>query len=164
MTRRGSTRTFVLAVIVLAVVLSATATAFWNGGGSGSGQAVLASPSALTLTAGTPTTLLHPGGAAVVATIATNPNTYPVHIGSLSRDAASGTNGYDVDAGHSACGVSKIGFFSQDNGGAGWTIPPKAGSVDGSLAIAMADSLVMNASAADACQGATFTVHLVAGA
>jgi hypothetical protein len=53
--------------------------------------------------------------------------------------------------------VSALGFTTQTNGGAGWTVP--AGS-PGSLSIAMPGALTMTAGASNACQGATFTVHL----
>ena len=60
-----------------------------------------------------------------------------------------------VDAAHPGCAVSTLGFTTQTNGGAGWTV---AGH--GSLPVTLAGALSMSASAANACQGATFTVYL----
>ncbi len=57
-----------------------------------------------------------------------------------------------------------LGFTTQTNGGAGWSVPPKAGAVAGVLAVDLPNAIAMDASAASACQGASFAVHLGAGA
>ena len=48
------------------------------------------------------------------------------------------------------------------NGSSGWDVPAKVGAVNGTLLVTLSNALSMAASAADACQGATFTVYLVA--
>jgi hypothetical protein len=60
-----------------------------------------------------------------------------------------------VDAAHPGCVVSTLSFTTQTNGGAGWTVPG-----NGSLPLTLASALSMSTSAANACQGATFTVYL----
>lgn len=153
-----------LVVIALVVMASAGAvSAYWSGTGSGQGQARLGDPVALTLSTGTAHALLHPGGDVSVSAIASNPNPYVVHIASLALDANAGTQGFDVDPAHSGCSVATLAFAPQDNGGAGWTIPPRSGTADGALPIDVDDALSMGAGASNACQGAVFTVHLVAG-
>ena len=144
------------------VVLVAVALAYWTGAGSGAGTTTLPNPQALTLSPGTPSTNVSPGASAAVATVASNPNLYTVHITSISLDTAQGTGGFAVDGGHSGCVLSTLGFTTQTNGGSGWTVPAKVGSTNGSLSIQMTSALTMSAGAADACQGASFTVHLAA--
>jgi hypothetical protein len=152
----------VVVVAILALGLTATAVGYWTGGGSGSASTTLDNPQELIITAGTPSNRIYPGGQAAVALVAENPNPYTVHISSLALDASQGTGGFGVDAGHAGCGVSTLTFATQTNGGAGWTVPAKSGSVNGSLSIALANALSMGVGAADACQGADFTIHVLA--
>jgi hypothetical protein len=113
----------------------------------------------VTFTLGTPTSLLYPGHSASVAIVARNPNTYSVNIASLAQATDPGAS-FTVDGGHSGCDVAVLSFAAQDNGGSGWTVPPKLGSTDGTLTIDMPSALQMAANAAYACQGATFGVRL----
>jgi hypothetical protein len=144
------------------IALVAAAIPYWTGGGSGTASATLDNPQVITLSAGTPSDEASPGETAEVAAVATNPNPYTVHISSISLDTARGTGGFDVDAGHSGCNVSALSFATQTNGGVGWTVPARVGMTNGSLSIAMNGSLTMSVGAANACQGASFTVYLVA--
>lgn len=148
--------------------LAAGALAFWMANGSGEASAVLGSPAQLTLSEGTPQHQLSPGHAADVTAVATNSNPYFVTIGSLALATSHGTAGFEVDTGHGACGLSAIHFTAQAAPvgifGPGWRVPPKVGDVDGTLPIELKDALTMDADAANACQGASFTVHLDAGA
>jgi hypothetical protein len=167
MNRPSITRTLAGLVAAAALAaLAASAFAFWTGSGAGAGQARVADPLPLALSPGTPQALLFPGtgGNVGVSTIATNPNPYVVHVTSLGLDAGAGTGGFGIDAAHSGCAPSSLHFAAQNNGGDGWDVPPKSGAADGALPIDMDDALTMDASAANACQGAVFTVHLVAGA
>jgi hypothetical protein len=59
--------------------------------------------------------------------------------------------------------VADLSFTTATNNGAGWTVPAKSGSVNGTLTVALPNGLAMNAAAANACQGATITVYLTAG-
>ncbi len=145
--------------IVGALLAGAVAYAAWTVNGSGSGSASAASAVGLTLSAGSPQDALYPGGTADVDTTVQNPNSFPVHLSSISLDTSQGTNGFDVDAGHSGCDLSSLSFTTDDNGGAGWDIPANS-----SLDVDAGDAIAMDGSANDACQGATFTVYLTAAA
>lgn len=152
-----------LVAATIAVGISAGAFGYWKAAGSGSATTVLESPDQLTLGPATPQAQLTPGGDAGVAAIATNTNPYFVEIDSLVLDTAAGTGGFDVDAGHSGCGLSVLHLAPQDNGGSGWRAPPRVAATDGTLTIDLSGALTMDADAANACQGASFTIHLKAG-
>jgi hypothetical protein len=155
----------------IALALAAGAVAFWMASGSGEARTVLGSPQQITLTAGIPQQQLAPGlapgRASSVAVVATNPNPYFVTFTSLALDAGAGTGGFDVDAGHSGCNLAAIHFTPQPPPvgvfGPGWRVPPKVASTDGTLAFELSGALSMDEDAANACQGAELTVHLVAG-
>ncbi len=86
-----------------------------------------------------------------------NPNPYKVHVSSISLGAVT------VDAGHSSCNTGSVSVTSpQDNGGSGWDVAAKSGSVNGSLNVDLANAISMSNAANDSCQGATFTVALTA--
>ncbi len=93
----------------------------------------------------------------------TNPNLAEVSVRSLALDTSQGTSGYSVDAGHAGCNVTALSLATQNNGGAGWTIPKKVGAVNGTLSVTLTNALSMGAAASNACQGATFTVFVAAG-
>jgi hypothetical protein len=157
---RVHARALAAAIILLALV-GAGATAFWTAPGSGSTRIVLPDPQLLSFTLGTPTAQLFPGDDASVAIVASNPNPYFLTIGSMELDPSQGAP-FAVDMAHSGCDVSALSFVTQDNNGQGWQVPPRVGSTDGRLTIDMASAMRMSATAASACQGATFTVRLVA--
>jgi hypothetical protein len=115
------------------------------------------------LSPGSPTASLYPGGQADVVFSVSNPNSSAVRIGSFALATGQGTGGFAVDSGHSACGLATLSFTSQTNGGAGWTVPAKVGSVNGTLAVTLTNALTMSLGAANACQGATTSVYLAAG-
>jgi hypothetical protein len=150
-----------LLVIMSLSALAGIAAAVWSAVGSGARTAAAGTTVAVTLSPATPTAALYPGGQADVVLTVTNSNTSTVRIGSLAGDTARGTGGFAVDASHSGCVLSSLTFTTQTNGTTGWTVPAKAGSVDGTLAITLTSALAMSLSAASACQGATFTVYLV---
>lgn len=149
-----------LALVVLLVLAAGSATAYWTqSGGTGSGAAATGTGQSLTLTPATPTAQLYPGGQASVVLTAANPNAASVHIGSLALDTTQGSGGFAVDGAHSGCTLATLSFTTQTNSGAGWTV---AGS--GSLPVTLTNALSMSAAAANACQGASFTVYLQASA
>jgi len=150
-----------LVAIAIAVGAAAGALAYWQGNGSGSATTALANVQSLSLQPGTPTAQLYPGGDSSVGVLVSNPNSSFVQVGSIVLDP-SAPEPFAADPDHSGCDVSALSFVAQDNGGAGWRIPPRAGSTDGSLAIDMPAALKMSAAAANTCQGATFTVQLKA--
>jgi hypothetical protein len=151
-------RTLLIAIAIVAVA-TVGALAFWKGSGSGSATTILADTQALSIGPGTPTAELYPGGTATVTVVVTNPNPYFVQLGSLVVYAGD-AEPFGVDSGHSGCDLSALSFVAQDHGGTGWRIPPEAGTTEGTLAIAMPAAMKMSNAAADACEGATFTVHL----
>jgi hypothetical protein len=162
MTRIRRKRGAVLLVAVaIAIGAAAAGVAYWQGSGSGSATTVLPNVQSLSLQPGNPTAELYPGSAAGVAIVISNPNSSFVQVGSIDLDLAE-PEPFAVDPGHSGCDVSVLSFLAQDNGGAGWRIPPRAGSTDGSLAIDLHAAIKMSLAAASACQGATFTVQLKA--
>jgi hypothetical protein len=153
----------IVALAVTALVVTATALAYWTTTGLGAAPATAADVQALTLGAATPSAQLYPGGTADVAVDVSNPNASAVHLGSLTLDSAQGTAGFDVDAGHAACNPSPLSYTTQSNGGAGWSVPPKVGATNGVLHLDLSNAVAMGASAGNACQGASFLVHLNIG-
>ena len=150
-------------LVALALAVAGTASAFWRGSGNGSGSGATGTIVAVTLSPGTPTATLYPGGLTNVVLAMSNPNASPVRLGSLALDTSQGTGGFAVDAGHPGCAVSTLSFTTQTNGDAGWTVPAKVGAVDGTLSVTLANALAMGVGAANACQGASFTVYVAAG-
>jgi len=164
MSPRIARRTLLTSLLVaLAVSIGGAANAYWGGSGSGVGSATTGTALAVTLSPGAPAAELHPGGVTNVELTVSNPNAYPVQIGSLALDTGQGTAGFAVDAGHSGCDVSALSFTTDTNGGAGWTVPEKVGAVDGTLPVTLTNDLTMAEVAANACQGARYTVYLAAG-
>jgi predicted ribosomally synthesized peptide with SipW-like signal peptide len=155
-------RTFV-AVIVLALLLAVGAFAYFTSTGQGSGVVTAGVAQDVTITAGTPSSELFPGGSADVAATIHNPNDIEVTVPSLVLDTSHGDNGFAVDAGHSTCDMSSLSFTGQDNSGAGWAVPPKVGTTDGELPLDLTNAISMSNAAANDCQGATFTVYLQVG-
>jgi hypothetical protein len=146
-----------------ALVLAASALAYWTTTGSGATSTSVPAAQAVTLTPGTATAQLYPGGTSDVAVDVTNPNTTAVRVVSLSLDTAAGTGGFDVDGGHAGCDPAVVSFTTQTNGAAGWTIPAKVGATAGVAALDLSGALAMSSNAANACQGASFLVHLSVG-
>lgn len=156
-----------LLVVTLAAVVvlagAGAARAYWTGSGDGSGSAATGTPVALTLTPGTAAETLYPGGSSDVALTVVNPGSADVRIGSLVLDTTQGTGGFAVDTAHGGCAVGALALDTQTNSGAGWSVPGRAGGVDGTLSITLSDAVRMGLGAANACQGARFTVYLRAG-
>jgi hypothetical protein len=147
----------VVAVTALTLLVAGVAAAYWSVTGGGAATAATASPSLLTLAPATPTAQLYPGGQATVVLTVTNPNAGEVRVGSLALDLSQGTGGFGVDGGHAGCGLTSLSFATQTNGGAGWTVP-----ASGTLPVTLTNALSMGTGAANACQGATFSVYLKA--
>jgi hypothetical protein len=145
-------------------LVGASAFAYWGAGGAGAGSGSTASTVAVTLNPGVASAGLRPGGVGDVVVQVSNPNSYVAEIGSLALDVAQGDGGYAVDAGHVDCALTTLDYTTQSNGGAGWAVPAASGGDDGTLSITLSDALGMGADAVNACQGATLTVYLAAGA
>jgi hypothetical protein len=143
-------------VAVVAAISAAGAVAYFTAPGSGgSAGNVAVSLQAVTLSGGTASSQLYPGGSADVAVTVSNPNSSPVRIGSLQLDTTQGSGGFAVDGAHSGCSTSALQLAAQTGP---WTVP-----ANGSLPIDLANAISMGAGAANACQGASFTVYLKAG-
>ena len=151
-------------LVLLALAITGTASAYWRGSGFGPGTGTTGTTAAVTLSPGTPAASLHPGGLTSVVLTVSNPNSFAVRMGSFALDTGQGTGGFAVDAGHSGCAVSTLTFATQTNGGAGWTVPAKVGAVNGTLSVLLTNALAMGLNAANACQGASFAVYVAAGA
>lgn len=151
------------AAVAIGTLVLPWAFAYWSGTGVGGGGAATGTEAPLTFTAATPTSAVYPGATSDVGVDIANPNPWALQLGSLQLDTAQGTGGFAVDASHSGCDVSVLGFTSQNNSGAGWSVPGRSGGVDGSLSLRLSAALSMAATAANACQGATFTVYVKAG-
>jgi len=153
-----------LPLTVAMAVVVAVAFGFFTSTGTGSGTgSAQSSAQAVTIATATPSSALYPGGSGSVAVNITNPNNFRVKVNSLVLDTSQGTNGFDVDSGHSSCVTSVLHFTTQDNSAAGWFVPAKVGSTDGSLPLDLTGALSMDSNAANACQGASFTVYLKPG-
>jgi hypothetical protein len=146
-----------VAVTALTLLVAGVALAYWLGAGTGSGAASSGTVAPVTLSPGTPTAGLYPGGQTAVVLTITNPNAGAVRVGSLALDASQGTGGFAVDGAHSGCALTSLSYVAQDNGGAGWSLT--GGQV---LSVTLPNALSMATSAANACQGASFTVYLEA--
>lgn len=148
---------------VLFIAVAGAAAAFWSVTGSGSGNGTTGRTMPVSLSPGVPNGDLVPGGRADILLTTTNPNTSSVRINALVLNLAQGTGGFAVDAGHSGCAVAALSYAAQSNGGVGWAVPAKVGSVDGTLEIRLPNALSMSLDAANACQGARITAYLAVG-
>ncbi|HZQ64619.1 MAG TPA: hypothetical protein VFA66_05285 [Gaiellaceae bacterium] len=149
-----------VAVSAVALAASGGALAYYSSSGDGSGSASVAAPDALTIAARTPSTsLLYPGGSGEVDATISNPNGFAVRVNSLVL----GAGGISPDASHPGCDTSALDYVTQTNGGAGWLVPARVGSSNGSLDVRLPDAITMDVAAANACQGATFSVALATG-
>ena len=153
---RGRTPILV-AVTVLTLLVAGVAVAYWRNGGDGAATAASGTVTPVSLSPGTPTAQLYPGGQAGVVLTVTNPNPGPVRVPSLTLDTSQGSAGFAVDGAHSGCALAALSYAAQDNGGNGWTLTGGQ-----ALAVTLPNALSMATSAANACQGASFTVYLEA--
>ena len=151
-----------LAVGVFLGLSTGAAFAYWTATGVGAGNGATGTTTSLLISQGTPVSGLRPSGTVPVIVTVTNQNAVPILVTSLVLDTAQGAGGFAVDAGHSGCVLSTLSFASQNNGGAGWTIPKKVGSTNGTRTITIPAALAMSAGALNACQGATFSTYLKA--
>ena len=153
-TKRGAA---VALAAIVALLAAGAAGAYWTLGGTGTGSATLASVAPVTLTPGTPTSDLYPGGSGDVAVSIVNGNPHRVFVGSLVLDTGSGTNGFSTDVAHAGCDVAALSYTAQSNGGAGWFVPAAS-----TLDLDLANAVSLSTGALSSCQGASFTVYLQA--
>lgn len=146
----------VMAFMAVAAGAAGTSWGYFKTGANGTGTALVGSGQPVTLTPATPTSALYPGGSADLALTVSNTNGGAVMLPSLALDTTRGTNGLAVDSAHAGCDLSAVTFTGSASG---WMIPAHAAAYPIDLPGAMS----MESSAADTCQGATFTVYLQAG-
>jgi hypothetical protein len=153
--RFGRKVTTALAAMAGAAVFAAAGLAYWSTTGGGTASARLAHAEQLTVSPAStpPDAALVPGGTAAVVAVVHNPNDFAVHVASF----ALASSGVDVDA--PGCPADSVAFAGPiDDGGSDFVFAP------GDTRLSLPDALRLSADAPDACQGATFTVHLEAGA
>ncbi|MDX6374833.1 MAG: hypothetical protein QOD98_3821 [Nocardioidaceae bacterium] len=148
----------VVLVAAVTLLIGGGAIAYWRAAGGGSGAETTGTTAAVTLSPATPTAALFPGGQTSVVLTVTNPNLFSVRVGSLALDTGQGSSGFDVDGAHTGCALAILSFATQTNAGAGWTV-----AASGNLSVTLTNALSMTSAAASSCQGASFTVYLVAG-
>jgi hypothetical protein len=146
---------------VVALALAAGSFAYLSSVGRGSGGTATDTVQPITISPGTPSQQLYPGGSSDVALTLANPNTAQLVIPALAVDPGQGTNGFAVDAAHASLGCSaadaQLAFAPQSVDA---TVPARVGATDGSIVLDLQQALTMGVGAADACQGASFTVYL----
>jgi hypothetical protein len=153
--RRKLRKKRLLAVLVVAVAVGGVAAAYFTSAGAGVSTASVGSVDPLTLTPGTASAQLYPGGRAAVVAAISNPNGVAVRIRSLVLDTSRGSGGFGVDDTHQGCDTSALSYTTQSSG---WTIPAR-----GTLDVSLGSAVAMTSAGSDACQGAVFTVYLQAG-
>ena len=140
---------FVLAAIVV-LVLSSIVLAAWSTSGSGNGYAKAGTASALTLNDASASTTadLYPGANGSVKVSITNPNSFPVRITAVSKQAA-GSITSDKGA---ACNASTGVTFTNQSGLA---LDLGAGATS---TFTLANAVSMTNASDNTCQGAVFTI------
>jgi hypothetical protein len=145
-------RVLVLAAAAAVIGLGAgTAYAYFTSSGSGTGSASTGTMQTVTITAtaGTPTTPLLPDSTGDVTLQVDNPNAFAVTLVSVT-----GSGSITADSAHSGCNPSVVTFTPQT--GLSISIPASTTGYQVDLPAAAA----MSSSAADACQGATFSIPI----
>ena len=135
------------------------ALAYLSGSGLGFASAVVGATSPVTISPGTATTGLYPGGSADVAVSISNPNSTAVHLPSLVLDTSQGTGGFAVDGPDPGCNLGSLSFNGPQTDSGGDFVVPASGTLGRDLSGAIS----MDVSAVNACQGLTFEVFLKAG-
>ncbi|MGY1988313.1 hypothetical protein ACI792_19005 [Blastococcus sp. SYSU DS0669] len=139
----------VLAILFLALLGGSAAVASWLVDGTGPGSAKAATVAELGVSAGTPTASLYPGATGDLAARVSNPNPFPVMLTGATFGAVTVT---PVDGRTcTAADVAVSGPVSLS----GITLPANSGTD-----VTVPGALTMLTTAADGCQGATFTVEV----
>lgn len=139
----------VLAVLFLALLSGSVAVASWLVDGTGPGAAKASTVVELTVSAGTPTASLYPGATGDLAARVSNPNPFPVTLTGATFGAVTVT-----PLSGQTCTVDDVAV-SGPVSLSGITVPANSGA-----AVTVPGALTMLSTAADGCQGATFTVQV----
>jgi len=142
-----------VAITGAATLTAGAAYAYWTSQASGEGVAAAGSAANVTLTAGTASASLFPGGSAPVTFTVSNPNSYAVSLTAVALK--SGTSPLSGD---SACDAgSPVSFLAPTSA---IRVPAKATAEQVSLPAAAQMAIAAN----NACQNKTFTFTLTATA
>lgn len=146
---RFSRRASVLVFVLTVSLLLAVAFAAWLANGTGSGYAEAGTAQELT-TIGTPTTtgVLYPGGSGDLALSISNPNPYPVTVVSVTGNGT-------ITSDTAGCTPDNHGVTFTDQTDLDLQVP-----AEDSASHVLVGAVAMDQTAADACQGATFTVPI----
>jgi hypothetical protein len=139
---------FVLAAIVV-LVLSSIVLAAWSTSGSGTGYAKAGTASALVIGDATASTTadLYPGATGTVQLKVTNPNSFPVRITAVSKQAGAITS----DKGAACNAATGVTFTNQT----GLTLDLAAGATS---TFPLANAVSMTNASDNTCQGAVFSI------
>jgi hypothetical protein len=148
-TIRLSRKLFFVLAAVGALVVTGILFAAWSTGGSGNGYAKAGSASALTIgdASASTTADLYPGATGAVKLKVTNPNSFPVRITAVTKQAASITS----DKG-AACNASTGVTFTDQSG---LTLDLAAGATS---TFTLSGAVSMTNASDNTCQGAVFTI------
>jgi hypothetical protein len=131
-------------------MVAGVAFAAWLADGTGSGSARARVAEALTTldASASATPDLYPGGTGDLVLQIANPNPYPVVVSSVTGDG-------EITSDTSGCDATNHAVTFSDQSGLALAVPG-----GGSATHVLADAMAMGTSAADACQGATFSVPI----
>jgi len=144
-------RTSVIALFLAVLVGGGVAAAAWLVSGTGTVTTQAATSTSLTVTGGTSSASLYPGASTAVVANVTNPNPFPVRLTGATFGAVTVTPlaGKTCAAGNVTVS-GPVTLASPVNLAAGSSATP----------VTIANALTMVSTAADGCQGATFTVQV----
>jgi hypothetical protein len=142
-------RTLLLVIATVVVSLGAgAALAYFTSSGSAQGSASTATLLTVTAGAGTPSTPLLPGGTGDVALTVTNPNNFAVTLVSVAGNGA-----IIADGGHPGC-TTGVTFTAPT----GSPLPVTILANSTNQVVDLPGAAAMSLTAANACQGATFSI------
>jgi len=157
MTRFVTRRKLAAAAATSALAIGGlVAYAAWTTSGSGTGSVAARSASALVVGDGTTSTTLYPNGKADLTVTLQNTNDYNVDVTSIAQGAlvSGSASPVAVSDNHNGCTAADVTFT-----------PPTVDFVIGAhttYTLTLTNAVSMSNSAEDACQGATFTVPVIA--
>jgi hypothetical protein len=145
-----SRKLFVALAAIAALLATGVILAAWSTGGSGNGYAKAGSASALTIGDASASTSadLYPGATGAVKVKITNPNSFPVRVTSIAKQA-SGSITSDKGA---ACNASTGLTFTDQTG---LTLDVAAGATS---TFSLSGAVAMGNASDNTCQGAIFTI------
>lgn len=149
-TIRLSRKLFFLLAAIATLVATGAVLAAWSTSGSGSGYAKAGSASSLTIGDASASTSadLYPGASGTVKLKVTNPNSFPVRITAVAKQAA-GSITSDKGA---ACNASTGVTFTDQSG---LTLDLAAGATS---TFTLSGAVSMSNASDNTCQGAIFTI------